>query len=112
GSDLLKAKLESKVKGAKHAEFQRPHQAHVYRHIRVAGERKNHTILEEEARNHHVFNQEGPSGPSRPPDTERRDRIEGLNFDERRKNKDRRKQDEQDELNDQQKDRQEDAAAA
>jgi hypothetical protein len=95
GDAILKATTaQAKSKGAHKADYQRPHQAHVYRHIRVATLRKNRVELEEEARRHYVSTHEGPGGPTRPNETDRRDRIEGLNFDERRKKKGKRRQDE------------------
>jgi hypothetical protein len=104
----LKTKLpKPHAQHAPHAHYQRPHQAHVYRHVRVAGLRAQLRELEEEARRHHIFTQEGGADAKNPLATERHDRIEGLNFDERRKKKGKKQKDHDREHRDDQRDQDE-----
>jgi hypothetical protein len=86
GAEILKAKSAPK------SEYMRPHRAHVSAERKAAESRHHAAQMEEEARKG-VF-LEAQSGLSREEELEEQQRVQGLNFDDERKKRGRRQNDE------------------
>lgn len=101
GSEILKARNAAgkQAKSSPHAEYQRPHRAHVGAFVREAQAQSHKKMLEDEAGRNQLL-EAGPLSVGRDDEIEKEQRISGINFDEERKKRGRRREEDDDEPED------------